>query len=186
MNRFENFHKLHDPGFRCRKAGKKSIQKYKDKLPLPLLDEWKENGWCGYAKGLIWIVDPDDFESILGDWVDLSSTSAIAFVRTAFGDLFLWSDGEVYMLTVQDGNLEVITSDIEAFFNTFLCEESVLDKVLKKNIYQGALQRLGPPEPDECYAFVPALPLGGSGTTDTVERVKLREHLNFLSQLVHR
>lgn len=186
MSQFKNFHKLHDPGLKCKKAANKSIQEYKDKLPSSLLEEWKENGWCGYAQGLIWIVNPDSFEDILGDWVDLTSTSAIVFARTIFGDLFLWSGDQVHILTVQDGDVEVITKDIEIFFNKFLCEEDILDNVLKKDLYQEALQRLGLPEPNECYAFVPALALGGPGTVDTIERVKLREHLHFLAQLVHR
>jgi hypothetical protein len=48
------------------------------------------------------------------------------------------------------------------------------------------LHRLGSPERDECYAFASALALGGAGTSDTLQKVKLREHLAFLASLVRR
>ena len=56
--------------------------------------------------------------------------------------------------------------------------------MLKASLFERARELLGPPERDECYAFEPALALGGPGTLETIRRVQLREHLGILAQLV--
>jgi hypothetical protein len=59
-----------------------------------------------------------------------------------------------------------------------------LDDVLDQKLFQKARKKLGPIEYDECYGFEPAIALGGPGTLSTLRRVKLREHLSLLAQLV--
>ena len=59
-----------------------------------------------------------------------------------------------------------------------------LDEVVWRETFTEALPVLRPPARDECYGFFPALPLGGPGTADTLQRVKLREHLALLAQLL--
>lgn len=183
MSQFENFHQVYGSGLNCKKADKEIILRYEEKLPQSLIEQWKEEGWCGYAQGLLWIINPLDLEDILEDWIEVSSDIPIVFARTAFADLFFWGQDGVHFLNVHYSRVTRISNDINSFFDSFLCEDKNLKKVLRQDIYQEALQRLRTPEPDECYAFVPALALGGSGTSDTLEKVKLREHIGFLAEL---
>jgi hypothetical protein len=73
-----------------------SIEKWRGKLPDQLLTNWQEEGWCGYANGLFWTVDPDDYEDIVDEWLeDIPLEQLDAFhviARTAFGDLYLWGE----------------------------------------------------------------------------------------------
>lgn len=184
MSHFENFKRIHGPGFSCKKIVKEKLLYYKDKLPKSLIELWENEGWCGYAKGFIWVVDPADYVDILNKWLKTSSKPFFAFARTAFGDIFLWDGNEAYYLNVHHDKIKRITDEIEIVFNSVLCDSVVLEKLLLQGLYQEALPRLGQPNPDECYAFVPALVLGGPGTADSLQKVKLREHLGILAQLM--
>jgi hypothetical protein len=183
MSELEYFEQECGPAVSCQPASQEAIEQYADRLPGILIDHWKEQGWCGYVKGLLWLVNPQDFEDAVEDWVAEQDRPAVVFARTAFGDLFVWANNQVYFLSVHHGWFEDITDDMEIFFNGILCDKQYLDKGLRGKLFRKALPKLGAPEPDECYAFVPALALGGSEDAGSLQRVKLREHLAVLAQL---
>ncbi|VXC49321.1 GAD-like domain-containing protein [Pseudomonas sp. 9Ag] len=49
-----------------------SIEKYRSKLPDVLLGYWRDEGWCSYAGGLLWIVNPEPFKVMLDMWLQSS------------------------------------------------------------------------------------------------------------------
>ncbi|MNP52963.1 hypothetical protein D3C76_1473920 [compost metagenome] len=51
------------------------------------------------------------------------------------------------------------------------------------DLFEPARERLGTLGVDEMYGFVPALMLGGSGSLERLEKLKVVEHLLLLSQL---
>jgi hypothetical protein len=71
-----------------------SIERYRGKLPDQLLAYWEENGWCGYADGLFWTVNPQDYEAALEAWIGdtplMEEDSYYVIARSAFGDLYLF------------------------------------------------------------------------------------------------
>lgn len=183
MSELEYFLQKCGPAISCTPVSQKTIDQYKDRLPATLIDHWKEQGWCGYLNGLLWIVNPQDFEAAIVDWVTEQDQPAFVFARTSFGDLFVWANNQVYFLSIHHGWFEDLTVDMEIFFNGILCDKQYLNIGLRGALHQKALPKLGALEPDECYAFVPALALGGSEEVRSLQRVKLREHLAFLVQL---
>ena len=183
MSHFEDFEKMFGPAENCEKPDAATITQYENVLPAELLDQWRETGWCSYGKGLLWLTDPKQFDDVLDDWVEIVPEKGTVFLRSAFAHLYMWRDGYVYSLDVQQGSLSQVTKNVARMF-TLLCEPDVQEKMLRKSLFDEVLPRLGPPARDECYAFEPALALGGPGTADTVQRVKIREHLAILSQLV--
>ena len=182
MAAFSKFKKKHGAGAFCTSAPQDIINSYQNRLPAPLLEKWQESGWCCYGKGLIWLVNPLDFNEVLEDWLD-ASENALIFGRTAFGDLFLWHNDEVQYLHTQYARLESLVNDINFFFEFALCDDGYLDTVLDRKLFRKALKQLGQLKRDECYGFEPVLALGGSGEIDTVRKVKLREYLGLLSQV---
>ncbi|MGR2884661.1 GAD-like domain-containing protein [Vibrio vulnificus] len=72
------------------------INRYKGKLPSRLLEYWREYGFCGFHDGIFWIVNPEDFEDIVDEWLsptDIPDHDIYhVFARNAFGDLFLWGE----------------------------------------------------------------------------------------------
>lgn len=183
MPQFKDFKKKHGPAAQCRPATPKAIATYREKLPGLLIAEWEESGWCSYGDGLIWLVDPDFLMVSVREWLGKSS-HAVPFARSAFGHLFLWDDAGGHMLDPQHGTLAKIVNKIEIVFDYVLCRKEYLEDVLDQKLFVKARKRLGGLEFDECYGFEPAIALGGPGTLDTLRRVKLREHLSILSQLV--
>ncbi len=181
MTHFPNFKKTHRPAIKCRKATGESIKQYQGKLPDALLEDWQEAGWCGYGKGLIWIIDPSTLESSLKDWVE-ESERAIAFARTAFGDIIVWTGKDIYYVDVLYDKYSRIGGDIDVFFDVTLCDKVYINSVLDRKLFLQALKKLGELDHDECYGFEPAISLGGSGTLDTLRKVKLREYLSILAQ----
>ncbi|MFW5720497.1 MAG: GAD-like domain-containing protein [Candidatus Dojkabacteria bacterium] len=183
MSPFCDFEEMNGPAIKCTEALSTTIDLYNDILPSSLIDHWKKKGWGAYANGLLWLVNPQDFDYISTEWLDEDSRSGVVFARTAFGEMFIWVHEKVYYLSAQYGWTKDIADDIEDFFEIALCDERFINKGLEGKVYQEALPKLGIPEYDECYAFVPSLVLGGSGKADTLQKVKLHEHLAFLVQL---
>jgi len=69
-------------------------------------------------------------------------------------------------------------------FDSLLCDDSYLEDSLHYELFPPALAKLDQLEWDECYGFLPPMPMGGPGTLDTLKRVKLLEHLAIVAQLL--
>ena len=50
--------------------------------------------------------------------------------------------------------------------------------------HKEAVNRLGKLDFDECFGYVPLLGLGGSEMVENLKKVKIREHIELISQLV--
>lgn len=182
MRRFEDFENEYGPSKQYEMPSEAAIRGYTDGLPSDLLDHWRSVGWCSYGNGLLWLVDPRQFEGIVEDWTDLGPSPPLVFLRSAFAHLYLWHGGAVYSLDTQRGDLRKVTPRVELMF-TLLCDPEIKERILRASLYEKARPLLGPPAMDECYGFEPALALGGPGTLETIRRVKIREHLGILAQL---
>ena len=70
-----------------------SLQKYKGVLPDQLLHYWKVEGWCSYTNGLLWMVNPEDYNDLVDQWLEDTHYPKIdkyhCFARTAFGVLYI-------------------------------------------------------------------------------------------------
>ncbi|UQW74463.1 GAD-like domain-containing protein [Pseudomonas avellanae] len=170
-----------------------SISRYSNKLPDQLLDYWSAHGWCGYASGLFWTVNPQDYEAILDQWISGTSLHQqdryYVIARSAFGILYVWGEKSGYCLTLNayisrySTRTSIFTGDkldfgVKAFFSSMIAEYNDLD-----DLFKPALEKLGPLKSDEMYGFVPALALGGAMELENLQKVKAIEHLTFLSQL---
>ncbi|MEI2612362.1 MAG: T6SS immunity protein Tdi1 domain-containing protein [Candidatus Promineifilaceae bacterium] len=183
MDWYKRFLKANGPAIKCRPVSDRDIQKYEDTLPASYLTFWQKNGSCGYAKGLIWVIHPSDLLGEMREFLGKEYKKAIPFARTVFGDIFFWEDTIVHHLDVQNGNILSGMHSIDAFWGGMLVDKEYLNDVLKQKVFRLALLKLGEPNYDECYAFVPALALGGSDNPETLQRIKLKEYLGILANL---
>jgi len=170
-----------------------SIKRYEGKLPAQLLQYWESYGWCGYANGLFWTVNPQDYEPILERWLVGTGLSELdkyhVIARSAFGQIYLWGEDTANSLSVSSYlsrysyipsvlSREKFDFGTRLFFSTMQPERNDVD-----HLFELALKKLGPLEADEMYGFVPALALGGPMELKNLQKVKTIEHLEFLSQL---
>ena len=62
---FAGFLEHFGPPIQPRAVPPSSIERYRGKLPDQLLNDWSEQGWCGYADGLFWIVNPRECKAVM-------------------------------------------------------------------------------------------------------------------------
>jgi len=171
------------------------------RLPALLLEYWIEHGFAGYADGLFWTVNPDEYADMLAQWLDLSPFKGQddyqVIARTAFGCLSVWGTKSGASLEinaphglifpnpaaakyVQQGRDEIA---VQSFFVSLAKNHTDFADEGGKPLFTRARAKLGALEPDEMYAFEPALALGGTATLANLQKVKILEHLTILAQL---
>ncbi len=191
---FELFLEEMGPPIERRDVSALSLKRYRGKLPDQLLDYWQEQGWCGYADGLFWTVDPEEYEPVLEAWIGdtpfMEHDAYHIIGRGAFGDLYFWGEKSGRSLTIMPVDSSCIFREsqvvlenkqdqqLQSFFGSMDRERNDFD-----GMFAPALEKLGPVKYDEMYGFVPALALGGPSKLDHLEKLKAVEHLIFLGQL---
>jgi hypothetical protein len=180
---FDAFAERHGPPLDPRPVPSESFELFEKLLPGALLSHWRDAGWAGWADGLLWTVDPAALDGVPGDWLGSDVQDAAVIARTAFCDLFVFAEGTIWYVDVHRGGATEVTSDVEVLFDGLLTNDAFVASGLQGDVYTEALDRLGPPGHDDCFAFVPSLAQGGAGTANTVRRVPLRDQLALLAQL---
>jgi hypothetical protein len=190
---FEYFLEKMGPPVHKRHVPPSSIERFRGRLPDQLLDYWEEHGWCGYADGLFWTVDPLEYEPVLEAWIGesqfMEKDAYHIIARSAFGELYFWGErtGESLRIFAPGSyclpNESIFTeSELElglrAFFSVRDREENDFAEM-----FNPAFAKLGQLVHDEMYGFVPALALGGTADLSRLKKVKAVEHLVFLAQL---
>lgn len=190
---FEYFLNKMGPALARRLVPSAILEMYRHKLPAQLLDYWTKEGWCGYADGLFWTVNPQEYEPVLDAWIGETSfmehDAYHVIARTAFGGLFLWGETTGYSLKIFAPGAFCVPREsrfvgdkqdvgVQIFFESMRRAGCDFD-----GMFAPALKALGPLQHDEMYGFVPALALGGAATLAHLKKVKAVEHLVLLAQL---
>jgi hypothetical protein len=159
-----------------------SSLKEHSELPTELLENWKENGLSMYRDGLLWFTNPDDFNDGVRALFGESSAKCVA--RTAFGDLILFGKPDRWLHFSADTlDSTDYTADYFTFFDFAMTDQGWMKNVMRVPLFEKALAKLGPLDERQVYAFQPHPALGGSGELDTIEKSRLFEYLDLLSQL---
>ncbi|MRV75923.1 DUF1851 domain-containing protein [Duganella sp. FT92W] len=190
---FEFFLAKMGPDIHRRPVPLSSIERYRGKLPDQLLAYWQEHGWCGYADGLFWTVDPQEYEPVLEAWIgDTSFMEKDAYhiiARSAFGKLYLWGERTGHSLKIFAPGTYCFPSDEVAPDDDLDFELRMFFGARKRkendfaDLFAPAMNKLGPLGYDDMYGFVPALALCGPSDLAHLQKVKAVEHLVFLAQL---
>lgn len=178
-----------------------SIERYRGKLPDQLLAYWDEHGWCGYADGAFWTIDPQEYEPALEAWIGetpfMENDAYHLIARSAFGELFFWGERTGHSLTIRSasgttvpraGSEKHIAAGrddvaVRRFFASKTRKDFEMQDEAGRGLFASALAALGQLKHDEMYGFVPALALGGAATLKNMQKVKAVEHLVILAQM---
>jgi len=144
------------------------------------------------------ITPPGALDDVLAPWLLGNVEGRHAVGRTAFGELLVFRDlrarareaglpdadqaCDVALVDVHLQRMQVLAWSVEAFLER-LADPAFRREVLRSALVAGARKRMGPLADGECYAFVPALALGGSERLASVERLDWRVHQELLRQL---
>ncbi|MBC1889206.1 DUF1851 domain-containing protein [Listeria booriae] len=156
--------------------------KYSGSVPNELVTIWREYGMGTLLDGYLKLINPDDFQDILEEGYFRSEVS-IPIFATSMGDIITWEDNRyVRKLNYRMGTFEGIAAGFE-FFLDDLASDYFKEKYFDLVQYQEAVERFGEPTYDECFGYIPLLALGGAEKVENLQKVKLREHILFISAL---
>jgi hypothetical protein len=193
---FDHFLKSFGPAFDRREVPSSSIDRFRGKLPEQLLAYWQEHGWCGYADGLLWTVDPEEYEPVVQAWIGktrfMQEETFHIIARSAFGKLYFWgeqSGGDKLNIIAPDSfalsRACLPAKDLDHAARVFFGAKSrdAADYEADEGpLFAPALATLGRLAHDEMYGFVPALALGGAPALQNLQKVDAVAHLILLAQ----
>jgi hypothetical protein len=183
----------------ARAAPPEAIAKYEGVLPNSLLALWRRHGWTGYGQGHWWLVNPADFDDVLGMWLEDTPFPKVdrfhCFARSAFGALHAWGETLGNHLTIDcafghivalPSKMGVKEEDAELALATklaFLSPESAdIEDENGASIFAAAVQKFRPLDADQMFGFEPALVLGAEPSIDTVRKLRMDVHLRILRE----
>jgi hypothetical protein len=163
-----------------------TIEKYQGLIPPELLEVWKEHGFGTFYGGYLKIVNPDDYQEILEESF-FDSKVSIPIFTTGFGDIIIWRKSKyVTLIEYRKKDATVLSSGFDFFFEDLMVEGDSLIQELDKDLYDDAVSKYGLLEYNECFGFVPLLPLGGSEKVENLQKVQILPHIDFITQAVGR
>lgn len=160
------------------------LNQLQGKIPNDLLEFLKSEQRCSYADNFLWTVLPSEYHEVLSNW-GIDGNGAYVFLRTSFGGLIYILGDTCYGFNPHCGESMIIggIGDFYYNFNLGLTHSHLLNTDLyfdlHKKIYNNHPELLE----DEIYSFTPALGRGGTPDTARIDIVKMKEHLDVLSQL---
>ena len=159
------------------------VNEYKQKLPEELIQVWEEYGFGTICNGYIKIINPSIYEELLKKTYFRGNIS-IPIMVTGFGDIITWEKNRyVGIVKYRKGSANIILGSFKHFFRC-LSDECFLEEDLDWNLYLDAIGSLDKLKFDECFGYVPLLGLGGSEKVENLKKVKIREHIELITQLV--
>lgn len=159
------------------------IDKYKEVISEELISVWKIYGFGSILNGYLKIINPDEYKEIIDNSYFRANVS-IPIFATAFGDIITWEKNEyVSIIKYKNGTFDIILKRFKYFFNC-LQDEYFTEKYLELNKYNEAIEKYGELEYNECFGYVPLLGLGGSEKVENLKKVKIKEHIELITQMV--
>lgn len=186
----------------CQEADEKVIEAYKHKLPSKLIYYWRELGWCSYGEGLLWMVNPAEYEEILEERLkgtkfegrkDLS-----VFARSAFGVLYVWASAKGKLMDIDpnqntinaysDTDKDMLSHDKENF--KMQCfwggkwpkHMELMDKNWNP-LFEKTLKKLGQLKADEMYGWKHHIAIGGERSLENLDKVNIFVYHDIANQL---
>ncbi|WP_091013839.1 T6SS immunity protein Tdi1 domain-containing protein [Paenibacillus amylolyticus] len=158
------------------------IEKYRSRIPVELIEVWKEYGMGSLSNGYLKIINPDQYLELLQDTYSRAKL-AIPLFTTAMGDILIWEDGYLMALNFRKHEVNVIGKNFKYFFGD-ISDEYFLNKALDWSPYLEAFEKYGEPAYDECFGYVPLLGLGGAEKVENLKKVKFIEHIYIINHFM--
>ncbi len=166
-----------------KKAEKMLIEKYDKLLPDEIIYLWRTYGFGTFYNGYLKVINPDEYKSLIEKSYFMGNVS-IPIFATAFGDVLTWEENKyVGILKYRYNDNDIISDGFEYFYDIIYDEECAKDYFTIEN-YNEATKKYGSLEYDECFGYVPLLALGGKESVDNLKKVKIREHIALITEMV--
>ncbi|MDF1550239.1 MAG: DUF1851 domain-containing protein [Bacteroidales bacterium] len=185
LKKFKEFYK---PAGNCIQPNAEIVNEYKNKVPELLIELWKSNGFCKYNEGLIEIVNPKDFESVLWTWLGREVENYVPIVITGFGELIYYrklteTDEDVCMIDIQYRKIETLVWSLESFFEDFLTDSKNRKEWLREPLFNQAIKEKGPLLNNEVFTIAPVFALGGAAELKYLKKGNAQVYQDIVFQM---
>lgn len=159
------------------------FQKYATIVPSELLEVWNDYGLGRLLGGYLRIVNPEEYQELLNETYFRGNIS-IPILITAFGDILTFEEGQyIGMVKYKNGDFVILAKSFKRFMQN-LADDYFLSKYFQVTQYVEAVKKNGELEPDECFGYVPLLGSGGSPKIENLSKVKIKEYIEIISQMI--
>ena len=184
----ENFNNIYKKTGISVPASREIINQYQSKVPELLIKLWEENGFGKYNKGIIELVNPKDFESVLWTWLGREVENYVPFAISGFGELFYYrkltdTDEDVCMVDIQYRNVETLTWSLESFFEDFLTNETDRQTWLREELFILATELFEDLTIHEIFTISPALAMGGAAELGSLQKGNAQVYQEIIFQM---
>lgn len=189
MNLFDDFLKKFSPTKELKKPSDEMLNRFRETLPKELLDFWKEYGFGNYSGGLLKVIDPTDYTDSLNNWLGGVNPARVPILMTGFGNILYYrklsdTENDVCLLDIHYRQTTTCSYSFGEFFQYFITDDGIIDKLLRKELFEKAVGKFGEPEANEIFFFVPALAYGGSETLKYVQKGDAVVHQHLLFEML--
>jgi hypothetical protein len=181
--RFPKMHATYPPSHKREAYNPKRHDRFAEKVPPELADEWRNFGFGPYGDGLVWMTPPGKPILDRRDWDFLDGTG-IDVLRTAFGNVCVWQGEQFLLLNLHTGKVGRFPANPRIVFDFTLVGADFRKDVLMEPLFLKAQAKLGKIDADECYGFAPLPALGGAISAKYLIKTKLREYVSLASQVL--
>ena len=160
-----------------------TINKYQNRVCPEVVEMWKKYGTGSFMGGYLRIINPDDYSELLESTYFSGKNNVPLFV-TAFGDVITYeTEGHIFIIYYKICDFDGMIKRFDLFLR-LLDDSSFCKRFFDIPLYEKAKDKFGELALDESYGFVPLLPLWGKKDVNHIDKVKTREHIELISQLV--
>ncbi len=178
MSVFENFKG------EC-KFDEETISKITNFLPMEISEILKKYGCGNILNGYLRIINPFEYQEVIKDTY-FDAENSVPFMATAFGDIIIYKkNGYIGIIKYKENESGIIGKKISLFLR-FLEDSGFKKMYFDIPLYEEAINKYGQLEYEECFGFVPLLPMGGKKDVDHLEKVNEKVHIALITQVVGR
>jgi hypothetical protein len=135
-----------------------------------------------YDGGFISVLSEREGDGSLGGWATHLPKGAYLFGSSAFGNLFVATDEDLYIVDTQYGQVIEAEPDIADFLEIATGHQARAD-IFREPLFRQWAEINGALDPADILAPTPYLPLGGSWAVETLKPAKLQAYLGLTGQL---
>lgn len=152
---------------------------YGDRVPVEVVDAWREHGAGLIDDGYFRMVDPAQVDSMLGDMLPLHG-GVVLFV-TAMADMVVWWQGGFWVVNSRSQQISPQPVSFDGLV-ALMADES--NDAWDWQPYPQVRDRLGVPAFDDCFMHVPMMAMGGRGDASSMQVGGVWPHIAMMIMVI--
>jgi hypothetical protein len=159
------------------------IEQYRGRVPEEIIEIWRRRGLGSFRNGFLKIINPEEYNDVFASAYP-GENICIPLFATGMGDIIIWQNNSTFIIVnfgkkILNGLTQKVSSLLLSLNEDWFCEESLFWKH-----YTKAIETYGPLAYDECFGYVPLLGLGGSEQVKNLQKVKIKEQIMVITELL--